>query len=94
MARAIEVMVRYGNFKPADAISLATREAARAIRLDGEIGTVERGKRADLILVAGDPLKDIRALREVEMVFRDGSLVARRGQIVLPGSKSEAAGTR
>jgi imidazolonepropionase-like amidohydrolase len=92
MARAIEVMVRYGGFTPADAIGLATLEAARAIRLDGEIGSLEPGKRADIILVAGNPLKDIRVLREVEMVFRDGQLVARRGQVVLPGSQA-AAGT-
>jgi len=32
-------------------------------------------------------LKDLRALREVEMVFREGKLVARKGQIVLPGSR-------
>ena len=59
------------------------REAARALRLDAEIGTVEAGKRADLILLADDPLQDIRTLRQPEMVFRDGRLVARRGQIVL-----------
>jgi imidazolonepropionase-like amidohydrolase len=90
MARAIEVMVRHAGFSPMEAIALATREAARAIRLDREIGTVEQGKRADLILLSRDPLKDIRALREVEMVFRDGKLVARHGQIVLPGSRAAA----
>jgi imidazolonepropionase-like amidohydrolase len=94
MARAIEVMVRYGGFQPAEAISLATGEAARAIRLDDEIGSVAQGKRADLVLVNGDPLKDIRALRDVVMVFRDGRLVARGGQIVLPGSQPAADGQR
>jgi imidazolonepropionase-like amidohydrolase len=94
MARAIEIMVRHGEFRPVEAIALATREAARAIRLEGEIGTVEPGKRADLILLARDPLNDIRALREVEMVFRDGRLVARRGEIVLPGSQAGGRVTR
>jgi imidazolonepropionase-like amidohydrolase len=88
MARAVEIMVQRAGFTPMGAISMATRETARALRLDGQIGTVEQGKRADVILVARDPLKDIRALREVEMVFRDGRLVAQRGQIVLPGSKA------
>jgi imidazolonepropionase-like amidohydrolase len=87
MARAIEILVRWADFTPMDAILTATREAARALRLDGEVGTVEVGKRADIILVTGDPLQDIRALRRPELVFRDGRLVARQGQIVLPGAQ-------
>ena len=85
MARAIEVLVRWAEFSPMAAIRMATGEAARGIGLDREIGTLEAGKRADLILVARDPVQDIRALRQVEMVFRNGRLVARRGQIVLGG---------
>ena len=75
MARAIEILVRWADFTPMDAILAATREAARALRLDHEIGTVAAGKRADLVLLAADPLQDIRALRRAEMVFRDGQLV-------------------
>jgi imidazolonepropionase-like amidohydrolase len=86
MARAIEVLVRWAEFTPLEALGMATREAARALRLEREIGTVEPGKRADLVLLDGDPLQDIRALRRPEMVFRDGRLVARAGQIVLPGA--------
>jgi len=89
MARAIEVMVHRAKFSPSEALALATREAARALNLDGEIGTVEAGKRADLILLADDPLRDVRALRRVEMVFRDGQLVARHGTIVLPGAPAD-----
>jgi imidazolonepropionase-like amidohydrolase len=87
-ARAIEIMVRWAEFTPMEAIAMATREAAEALRLDREIGTVERGKRADLILLAKDPLADIRALREVDMVFRDGKVVANRGQTVLTGAQA------
>ena len=87
MARAIEILVRWADFTPMDAILAATREAARALRLDHEVGTVAAGKRADLILLAADPLHDIRALRRPELVFRDGTLVARRGQLVLPGAQ-------
>ena len=83
LARAVEVFVRHGGFRPMAAIQMITREPARGLRLDGEIGTIQPGKRADLILLKGDPLKDIRALREAEMVFRDGRLVAQRGQLVL-----------
>jgi len=91
MARAIEVLVRWADFTPMDAILAATREAARALRLDHEVGTVAAGKRADLILLAADPLQDIRTLRRPEMVFRDGTLVARRGQLVLPGAQDAGA---
>lgn len=85
MARAIEILVRWAEFTPMDAILAATREAARALRLDGEIGTLTAGRRADLILLAGDPLEDIRAMRRPESVYRDGRLAAHRGNIVLPG---------
>ncbi len=88
MTRAIEIMVRWADFTPMDALGLATREAARALGLNPEIGTIGVGKRADLILLANDPLVDIRALRQVQMVFRDGQLVARHGHIVLPGAPS------
>ncbi|HSB78180.1 MAG TPA: amidohydrolase family protein [Candidatus Methylomirabilis sp.] len=88
MARAIEIMVRWAKFTPMDALALATREAARGLGLEGEIGCVAPGKRADLILLAGDPLEDIRALRQVELVFRDGQIVSRHGHIVLPGERA------
>lgn len=88
MARAIEIMVRWAKFTPMDVLGLATREAARGLGLHDEIGTVEPGKRADLILLAGDPLADIRALRQVEMVFREGRLVAQRGNIVLAEARA------
>ena len=83
MARAVEILVRWAGFSPMDALRMATTESARALRLDAEIGTVEAGKRADLILLAGDPLQDLRTLRQPEMVFRDGRLMAQHGRIVL-----------
>jgi imidazolonepropionase-like amidohydrolase len=83
MARAVEVLVRWAGFSPMDALRMATAEAARALQLHTEIGTVEAGKRADLILLAGDPLQDIRTLRRPEMVFRGGRLMAQEGRIVL-----------
>jgi imidazolonepropionase-like amidohydrolase len=83
MARALEVLVRWAGFSAMNALQMATAEAARALGLDAEIGTVETGKRADIILLADDPLQDIRALRQPELVFRGGRLVARQGQIVL-----------
>jgi len=46
--------------------------------LDREIGTVEVGKRADLLVVDGDPSEDIEALRQVMWVMRDGEVLASR----------------
>lgn len=86
MARSIEIMVRHGGFTPMEAIALATREAARAIGVEDQIGTIEPGKRADLILVRRNPAEDIRALRQAEMVFLEGRLAARRGNIILPAA--------
>ncbi|NLE45357.1 MAG: amidohydrolase family protein [Chloroflexi bacterium] len=94
LARAVEVMVRWAGYRPIEALRMVTGDAARALQLDREIGTVEVGKRADMVLVAGDPTSDIRALRDVEAVFRDGRVVARRGQVVLDGVSASSAGPR
>jgi len=50
----------------------ATGLAAQAIGMEQEIGTVEPGKRADLLVLAGNPLADIMNIRKVVQVFRDG----------------------
>ena len=57
---------------PAQALSFGTAAAARLLGLDAELGTLELGKRADLLAVAGDPLRDIKALRDVRLVLLDG----------------------
>jgi imidazolonepropionase-like amidohydrolase len=56
--------------------------AAQALGLGDEIGTLEVGKCADAIAVTGNPLKDIRVLRQVDVVMRNGRIVARDGQII------------
>jgi imidazolonepropionase-like amidohydrolase len=51
------------------------------LRLDGEVGTIEPGKRADLLVVAGDPLADITILRKREalaLVMQNGVAAAGR----------------
>ena len=69
--REIELYVAAG-MTPIEAIQSATVVPARAMGLDRDSGTVEVGKRADLILVAGDPLQDITILRRVTRVVADG----------------------
>jgi imidazolonepropionase-like amidohydrolase len=69
--REIELYVQAG-FTPMEAIQAATIVSARAMGLDEESGTVEKGKRGDVILVDGNPLDDIHQLRNVEYVITNG----------------------
>ena len=54
------------------ALQAATIAGAQALQIDHLVGTVEAGKQADLIVVDGDPLDDIQALQDIEVVIRDG----------------------
>ncbi len=60
---------------PAEIIRAGTRNAAEHLGLLKDLGTVEPGKIADLILVAGDPLKDISSLHRIQMVVQEGQIV-------------------
>src|SRR5207237_10425857 len=60
----LQTLVRFGVL-PADALLAGTRWGAEACRIDNEVGTIEPGKRADLIALDGDPLKDMTALERV-----------------------------
>jgi imidazolonepropionase-like amidohydrolase len=71
--REMELYVQAG-FTPMEAIQAATIVSARAMGLDKESGTVESGKRGDLILVNGNPLEDIHQLRSVEYVITNGTM--------------------
>jgi imidazolonepropionase-like amidohydrolase len=62
-----------GGFSPMEALRAATARAAEALRRD-DIGTIEAGKRADLLLLRRDPLADVSALRDIECVVRDGQV--------------------
>jgi imidazolonepropionase-like amidohydrolase len=61
-AEELELLVRCG-MSPMQAIEAGTLGSSRALALDTEIGTVEAGKAADLLLVDGDPLQDVSAVR-------------------------------
>ena len=69
--REIELYVQAG-FTPMEAIQAATIVPARVMGLDKEIGTVESGKRADVIILDGNPLESIRNIRKVEFVITNG----------------------
>lgn len=69
--RQIEAMVE-GGFSVVDAIRIATNNGAQFLGIGDQAGTIERGKRADLVVVNGDPIQNIKDIRNVEMVFKDG----------------------
>ena len=69
--REMELYVQAG-FTPMEAIQAATIVPARVMKLDGELGTIEAGKRADLILVDGNPLENIHNIRNVKTVITGG----------------------
>lgn len=70
---ALEVF-EYVGFSRAHIIELATTAAAEAIGLAGETGRLATGLSADLLVVGGDPLADLQALRAVELVVARGRL--------------------
>lgn len=59
-----------GGFTPMEAIQAATRVGAECLGLEKKIGTIEQGKMADLVIVAGDPLKDITVLQKAENIHQ------------------------
>lgn len=73
-ADEFELLVKHG-MTPATALQAATVNAAELLGLAKEVGTLEPGKRADLIAVAGDPLSDVTVLKSVTFVMKSGAVV-------------------
>ena len=73
-ADEFELMVKWG-MTPVEAIKAATVNAADLLGLAAEIGTIEPGKSADLIAVAGDPIADVRVLKSVAFVMARGDVI-------------------
>jgi imidazolonepropionase-like amidohydrolase len=79
-AAELEIYVKLG-MSPMDAILTTTRNAAQAIKMDHELGTLEADKLADIIAVKGDPLKDIACLQQkenIQLVMKEGRVYADR----------------
>jgi imidazolonepropionase-like amidohydrolase len=77
-ARQFRKMVEQGPMTPMAALRSATIDAATLLGQSDNLGTIEPGKYADMIAVAGDPYRDITVLETVTAVIKDGRLVARR----------------
>ena len=75
-AKEFSYMVRYG-MSPMQAIRSATSVAASLLDQQDNLGALEAGRLADLVAVAGDPLKDITELERVRFVMKGGTVVKR-----------------
>jgi enamidase len=84
--RQVELLVEAG-FSPEQAVKISTLNGARYLDRDSEVGSVEAGKRADLVLISGDPGADPKAFDNIETVFKAG--VGYRSQAIIDSLKEQ-----
>lgn len=72
-AHEFELMVE-GGMSPMNAIQTATLNASKLLRIDDRLGTLEKGKIADVVAVKGDPLEDISVMKQVVFVMKEGTV--------------------
>ena len=78
----MEFLVHEAHMPVMDVLHGVTGLAAEALGIDNDVGVIAPGKRADLLLVDGNPGDDIAALRQVHTVVQDGKVVVRGGALV------------
>lgn len=83
-ALELELMVEYG-MTPIAAIRAATSVNARILHHEGDFGRIATGLLADFVAVRGDPTTDIKRLRQVQFVMKNGVMVLRDGKPAEPG---------
>ena len=71
--REMQLFEKIG-YTPAQVLRLATLDMAKYLGQDQSLGSIEKGKLADFFLVAGDPTKDLRAIKAIRMVVKDGTV--------------------
>ncbi|HET9439544.1 MAG TPA: amidohydrolase family protein [Longimicrobiales bacterium] len=76
IARELQALVPAG-LSPAEALRAATIDAARVLGLDHELGALRVGMRADLLLLDGDPIVDIRNVTRIHTIVQDGRIIDR-----------------
>ena len=67
-----------------EALVAATKTSSEILAMQDKIGTIEPGKLADVILIDGEPDKDLDHLADVNRVIRDGAVVVDNGQLLIP----------
>ena len=71
--RELELFGQLG-MSPAEVLARATLDMARYLGQDQQLGSIERGKLADLFLIPGDPTKDLKAIKAIRMVMKNGAV--------------------
>lgn len=72
--KEIELFVKHG-MDEYEAIRTATVNAAELLGVADELGSIDQGKKADLVILKANPLKNISDLRQIEFVIKDGKIV-------------------
>jgi imidazolonepropionase-like amidohydrolase len=69
------------GMKPMEAIVSATRDSARSCQVDDKVGTLAKGKQADILVVKGNPARDVNDLYNIQDVFLAGQRIDRGNYI-------------
>ena len=88
----LRAQVKYG-LKPWRALQTATLLPAKAFGVEKDLGTLEAGKLADMVMVAGDPLREIKDAANVQFVMKSGKLYS-IADLVAPFAKSSLQSSR
>lgn len=89
-ALEFEALVKLAGLTPAQAIQSGTTINAEVLGWQNELGSIEKGKYADLVAVSGDPLADITELERVQFVMKGGRVI--RNELAERRPRSEATG--
>ena len=73
-AREIEMLVEYG-MRPIEVLKSATSINAEAFHIDKQVGRIKTGLLADIVVVEGNPTEDIKTIRNVKLVMKDGQVI-------------------
>ena len=74
----LELLVEAG-IPPMEVIKVATRNGAQALGIEQDVGTIEAGKQADMVVLSDNPLEDISNIRKIGAVINNGQLIDRAG---------------
>ena len=78
-----EVMVNDMNISPLEAITCSTKTSAECLGMEDQIGTIEKEKSADIVVVNGDPSTDISTLHDVNTILSQGNLVKSENNLLI-----------
>ena len=80
-AKEFGLMVEWGGLTPLEALTAGTINGATLLRWEKRVGSIEAGKLADIVAVAGNPLDDIHATERVSFVMKDGVIYKGTGAV-------------